>query len=181
MPFNKNFGQDTGHDDPDKGGNKPNKPVPGSPGNVGSRGTSRDPNGRWTDAEGRSRRNPGDGRNWGDGYKPVGELQDEQVAEGERRQRGYGDARRQDETPNAPWNFRAQYPKNSDFLNPLHGPPAYDDDFFLGHRRNLTELEDSTIPPKLKKYFPLGKANKAGKRLRTLPASWTGNMGPGSV
>ena len=60
MPFNKNFGQDTGHDDPDKGGNKPNKPVPGSPGNVGSRGTSRDPNGRWTDAEGRSRRNPGE-------------------------------------------------------------------------------------------------------------------------
>jgi hypothetical protein len=103
-----------------------------------------------------------------------------------RRSRGYGIPRDRDseaDTP-PPWDWEAHYSSEALGIegsgratNARFRETPYDDDFFLGHRRPLSDEEADTIPPQWKFRFPTKVDKKTGKKRITLPASWRGGTG----
>jgi len=147
-----------------------------TPGQEG-RGDQGSTGARWSSQDG-----PGGG-SLNDPYRA--ERRRQRAAEAKsRRSRGYGIPRDRDseeDTP-PPWDWDAHY--SSEALGIEGGGRAtnarfretpYDDDFFLGVRRPLSDEEADTIPPQWKFRFPTKKVK--GKKRITLPASWRGGTG----
>ena len=195
MPFIKNFGQDGGAKD---GENAPND----GGGRVGGRRGRVKPKSRDGRTGAPDYKTPG----WpephdddsdhhldpaGERHRPGegGELGQDYDDRQRRRQRGDGEAPWPEpggSTGTGPvdgssagsgFNHEKQFGPGG-FMHPTHGPwmgPA--DEFFLGHRRQLTDAEVNTIPPRHRKYYPGGKNKKTGKRTYHLPHSWGGSKG----